>query len=104
MSEDELFFDFNDEITNPPSESPKRKRRAGSRSVTSSIAIKEHTDGWRLHTVGDCGVLPAGSRLFRKEPWPIDRFIFDTEEEAREAAEALAAYLGTTCAVNARGA
>jgi hypothetical protein len=45
--------------------------------------------------VGDCGVLPAGSRLLKAKPWPIDRFIFDTEEEAKDAAEALAQYLGT---------
>ena len=95
MFEDELFFDFNDESASPPSKSPKRKRRAGSRPFTSSIAIKEHADGWRLHTVGDCGVLPAGSRLLKSQPCPIDRFIFDTEEEAKDAAEALAKYLGT---------
>jgi len=40
-------------------------------------------------------VLPAGSRLLKGQPWPIDRFIFDTEEEAKDAAEALAKYLGT---------
>ena len=96
MFEDELFFDFNDESANPPSKSPKRKRRAGSRPFTSSIAIKKHPDGWRLYTVGDCGVLPAGSRLLKGQPWPIDRFIFDTEDEAREAGEALATYLGTS--------
>ena len=37
--------------------------------------------------MGDCGVLPAGSRLLKGQPWPIVRFVFDTEEEAREAAE-----------------
>ena len=94
MSENDLFFDFNDAASGP-SESPKRKRGAGNRPFTSSIAINEHTDGWRLHTGGDCGVLPAGSRLLKGQPWPIDRFIFDTEEEAKTAAEALAQYLGT---------
>ena len=38
---------------------------------------------------------PLGSRLLKAKPWPIDRFVFDTEEEAREAAEKLVAYLGT---------
>ena len=38
---------------------------------------------------------PAGSRLLKKEPWPIDRFVFPTQEEANDAAEALAKYLGT---------
>ena len=95
MSEDELFFDFNDEIANRPSEVPKRNKAAGRRSFTSSITVMEKADGWRLHTDGDCGVLPAGSRLLKAKPWPIDRFIFDTEEEAKHAAEALAQYLGT---------
>ena len=95
MFENDLFSDYNNGNANPPSKSPKRKRGAGNRPFTSSIAIKEHTDGWRLHTVGDCGVLPAGSRLLKAKPWPIDRFIFDTEEKAKHAAEALAQYLGT---------
>ena len=38
---------------------------------------------------------PLGSRLLKAKPWPIDRFIFDTEGEAKDAAEALAQYLGT---------
>ena len=93
---DELFFDFNDEIERQPKEASARRVASGGRPHTSKITVMEETGGWRLHTVGDCGVLPAGSRLFRKEPWPIDRFIFDTEEEAREAGEALASYLGTS--------
>jgi hypothetical protein len=88
---DELLFDFNDEITNRP----KRRKVSKGRPNTSNVAVIEEADGWRLYTVGDCGVLPAGSRLLRAKPWPVDRFIFDTEEEAREAAEKLAAYLGT---------
>ena len=42
------------------------------------------------------GILPAGGRLLRAKPWPVDRFIFEDEKEANENAEALAAYLGTT--------
>ena len=56
----------------------------------------EEANGWRLYTVGDCGVLPAGGRLLKAEPWPIDGFIFDTKQDATDAAEALAEYLGTT--------
>ena len=95
MFENDLFSNHNNGNANPTCKSPKRKRRAGNRPFTSSIAIKAHLDGWRLHTVGDCGVLPAGGRLLKGQPWPIDRFIFDTEEEAKDAAEALAQYLGT---------
>jgi len=73
-----------------------RRRRAGSRTFDSAIAVRKGDDGWRLYTIGACGVLPAGGRLLKAKPWPIDRFIFDTEEEAREAAEALASYLGTS--------
>ncbi len=96
MSEYELLFDFNDENTSRPKEAAKRRKASGGRSNTSDVAIMEEPEGWRLYTVGDCGVLPAGSRLLKGQPWPIDRFIFDTEEEAKDAAEALASYLGTT--------
>ena len=91
----ELFFDFNDQTANRPSEAPERRKVSGGRAHTSNIAVVEEPEGWRLYTVGDCGVLPAGSRLLKGQPWPIDRFIFDTEEEAKHAAEALAQYLGT---------
>ena len=60
-----------------------------------SRAVREHTDGWRLFTVAFDREQPAGSRLLKKEPWPIDRFVFPTQEEANDAAEALAKYLGT---------
>ena len=33
------------------------------------------------------------TRLLKKQPWPIDRFVFDTEGEANEAAEKLRSYL-----------
>lgn len=92
----ELFFDFNDQTANRPSEAPERRKASGGRAHTSNVAVVEEPEGWRLYTVGDCGVLPAGSRLLRAKPWPVDRFIFDTEEEAREAGEALATYLGTS--------
>ena len=60
-----------------------------------SRAVREHTDGWRLFTAAFGRELPAGHRLFKKEPWPIDRFTFSTKQEANDAAEALAKYLGT---------
>ena len=92
----ELFFDFNDQTANRPSEAPERRKASGGRSHTSNVAVVEEPEGWRLYTVGDCGVLPAGSRLLRAKPWPVDRFIFDTKQDATDAAEALAEYLGTT--------
>ena len=92
MSEDELFFDLND--SRKPAEKPKRNK-GGRRSVSSVITIREHTDGWRLFTVAFGREQPAGHRLFKKEPWPIDRFTFSTKQEANDAAEALAKYLGT---------
>ena len=70
---------------------PKR-RKPGKREVDSSITYRKDADGWRLYTVGACGVLPAGSRLLKGQPWPIDRFVFNTEEEAMESAQALAKY------------
>ena len=42
------------------------------------------------------GILPAGGRLLRGKPWPVEQFTFEDEEEANKNAEALAAYLGTT--------
>ena len=90
MSEDELFFDFND--ASRPAEKPKRNS-GGRHAVTSAITVREHTDGWRLFTVAFGRAQPAGHRLLKKQPWPIDRFVFDTEEEAIEAAEQLRNYL-----------
>ena len=85
------LFDSSEIETGPKD----RRRRAGSRTFDSKITVRKAVAGWQLCTDGACGVLPAGGRLLRGKPWPIDRFIFDTEEEAREAAEKLAAYLGT---------
>ena len=93
MSEDELFFDLND--SRKPAEKPRRNKGGGRRSVTSAITVREHTDGWRLFTVAFDREQPAGHRLLKKEPWPVDRFTFPTKEEANDAAEALAKYLGT---------
>ena len=93
MSEDELFFDFND--SQRPTEKPKRNQGGGRRSVASAIIVRKHADCWRLFTVAFDREQPAGSRLLKKEPWPVDRFIFQTKEEANDAAEALAKYLGT---------
>ena len=70
---------------------PKR-RKPGKREVDSSITYRKDADGWRFYTVGACGVLPAGSRLLKGQPWPIDRFVFNTEEETLEAAQAMAKY------------
>ena len=80
------------EIESLPKE---RRRRAGGRTFTSKITVRKAVGGWQLCTIGECGLLPAGGRLLKAKPWPIDRFTFDTEGEAREAAEKLAAYLGT---------
>ena len=93
MSEDELLFDLND--SRRPAEKPKRNK-GGRRSVSSVITIREHTDGWRLFTVAFGREQPAGHRLLKHQPWPIDQFSFQTKEEAINAAESLAKYLGTT--------
>ena len=60
-----------------------------------SRPVRKHSDGWRLFTVAFGREQPAGHRLLKKEPWPVDRFTFPTKEEANDAAEALAKYLGT---------
>ena len=93
MSEDELFFDLND--ASRPAEKPRRNKGGGRRSVTSAITVREHTDGWRLFTVAFGREQPAGRRLLKQQPWPIDQFSFQTKKEANDAAEALAKYLGT---------
>ena len=90
MSDDELFA--LSEIETPVDKS----RKATGRAFDSKITIRKAVAGWQLCTDGVCGVLPAGGRLLRGKPWPIDRFIFDTKGEAREAGEALATYLGTS--------
>ena len=72
------------------------KKGAGGRSFTSTIAVRKAVGGWRLCTISAVGVSPAGGRLLKSKPWPVDRFIFENEEEAKKNAEALAAYLGTT--------
>lgn len=91
MSEDELFFDFND--SSKPKHKPERNKTGNRRSVSSDVIIREHAEGWQLCTICMGSVHPAGHRLLKRKPWPIDRFIFDTEEEANEAAEKLRSYL-----------
>jgi len=49
-----------------------------------------------LFTVAFGSEQPAGRRLLNQQPWPIYQFSFQTKEEAINAAEALAKYLGTT--------
>lgn len=73
-----------------------RKRKKLSRPFCGQIAVEELRGGWRLVTVGELGVLPAGPRLLKSEPWPVTQFKFDTNEEATRAAERLARYLDTT--------
>ena len=94
MPESEQFFDFRD--TRKPVEKIRRKDGGGRKSVNSVITIKKQSDGWRLFTVAFGREQPAGSRLLKRQPWPIDQFSFQTQEEAINAAEALAKYLGTT--------
>ena len=89
MSDEELFA--LSEIETPVDKS----RKATGRAFDSKITIRKAVAGWQLCTDGACGVLPAGGRLLRGKPWPIDRFIFDTKQDATDAAEKLAAYLGT---------
>ena len=93
MSEDDLFFDFNDE--QKPKHKPERNKTGNRRSVSSDVIIREHAEGWQLCTICMGSVHPAGHRLLKGQPWPIERFIFDNKEEATDAAKALAEYLGT---------
>tara|TARA_R100001163_G_C4951828_1_gene119281 strand:- start:60 stop:362 length:303 start_codon:yes stop_codon:yes gene_type:complete len=95
MSKDELLFDFNDaRKTWSTDKKSKRKKTNKGRSVSSFIFVREECDGWRLFTVCLGCEQPAGHRLLKKKPWPIEKFLFDTKQEAEENAEALAAYLG----------
>lgn len=72
------------------------KKGSGGRGFSSKIGLRKTVGGWRLFTISSLGLLPAGGRLLKGKPWPVDRFIFEDEEEAKKNAEALAAYLGTT--------
>jgi len=58
--------------------------------------VEELSGVWRLMAFSTMGASPAGFRLLKSEPWPVDQFVFDTREEAIKAAEKLAKYLGTT--------
>ena len=78
---------------------PNRKKL--SRPFCGQIGVEEQDGGWRLLAVGELGVLPAGPRLLKSEPWPIEKFVYETEAEANKAAEKLARYLDTTTTLSA---
>jgi len=93
MVDRDQFFDFND--SRKPVEKLPRSNKGKGRSFDSVVIVKQEADVWRLFTVSFGREQPAGGRLLKKEPWPIDRFTFSNKEEANDAAEALAKYLGT---------
>ena len=95
MLDGELFS-----LTNIEGSGRKENRTQGSRKqrgrpFDSKITVRKTVAGWQLCTDGACGVLPAGSRLLRHKPWPVDRFKFEDKDEAIEAGQALAEYLQT---------
>ncbi len=49
--------------------------------------------GFQLMTKSMLGNHPAGGRLLKAEPHPIEKFSFDNKMEADEAAEKLQEYL-----------
>ena len=69
--------------------------RPRGRPFDSKITVRKTAAGWQLCTDGACGVLPAGSRLLRHKPWPVDRFMFEDKDEAIKAGQVLAEYLQT---------
>jgi hypothetical protein len=93
MVDHDQFFELND--SQKPVDKPRKEKSGGRRSINSAIIVKEEADVWRLFTVAFGREQPAGGRLLKHEPWPVDRFTFSTKQEANDAAEALAKYLGT---------
>ena len=63
------------------------------------IVVRKDGENWRLSTEppGTATALPAGNRLrmgaTAGNAWPIRSFIFNTEQEAKEAAAALEKYI-----------
>lgn len=73
-----------------------KKRKIATRPIKSQIVVRQTDNGWKLFTRYAGALSPAGPRLFRSQPWPIDRFSFgDDQSAAKQAAEKLAEYLGT---------
>tara|TARA_Y100001963_G_scaffold19768_2_gene25054 strand:- start:25215 stop:25514 length:300 start_codon:yes stop_codon:yes gene_type:complete len=57
------------------------------------ISVKHINDKYKLYTKSDAGENPAGNRLARGDPLPNDRWEYDSEFEAKEAARKLQLYI-----------
>jgi len=57
------------------------------------ISIKNDDGRYRLLVISVCGESHAGNRLARGKPLPNDRWVYDDEDEAKEAARELQIYI-----------
>jgi len=72
---------------------PKRGNTKPSRFLGHITPIKEGKK-WVLKSLCLGMVTPLGSRLQRRDPWPISGEVFATKKEALAAADKLNQYLG----------
>ena len=57
------------------------------------ISVKNNDGKYRLFVISVCGESYAGNRLARGKPLPNDRWVYDDEDEAKEAARGLQLYI-----------
>jgi hypothetical protein len=57
------------------------------------IGIKNDDGKYRLIVISVCGESHAGYRLARGKPLPNDKWVYDDESEAKEAARELQLYI-----------
>lgn len=57
------------------------------------VIVKDTDKGYKLYVASPCGENPAGDRLARGKPLPNDRWEYDNEEEAKNAARGLQIYI-----------
>jgi|TARA_Y100000310_G_scaffold42208_1_gene39472 hypothetical protein len=57
------------------------------------VIVKNTDKGYKLYVASPCGENPAGDRLARGKPLPNDRWEYESEEEAKNAASGLQIYI-----------
>ena len=57
------------------------------------VVVKNTDKGYKLYVASQCGESPAGDRLARGKPLPNDRWEYENEEEAKNAARDLQIYI-----------
>ena len=57
------------------------------------VIVKNSDKGYKLYVASSGGENPAGDRLARGKPLPNDKWEYDNEEEAKNAAKELQIYI-----------